>query len=133
MNKGQYLNLFYDARLTLKIEVIELEELINTLIKNDIDIDGINRLSISSAILSIQYKDFQKFKEIFNKYDGSYEIIGKDKRSTTIYTLRNRISLVIGIVIFFLSLMLLNEFVWSIDIKTEKNISPFEIRNLLYK
>ena len=29
--------------------------------------------------------------------------------------------------------MLLNEFVWSIDIKTEKNISPFEIRNLLYK
>ncbi|MBU5315810.1 sporulation protein YqfD [Clostridium bornimense] len=133
MNKGQYLNLFYDARLTLKIEVIELEELINTLIKNDIDIDSINRLSISSAILSIQYKDFQKFKEIFNKYDGSYEIIGKDKRSTTIYTLRNRISLVIGIVIFFLSLMLLNEFVWSIDIKTEKNISPFEIRNLLYK
>lgn len=133
MNKGQYLNLFYDARLTLKIEVIELEELINTLIKNDIDIDSINRLSISSAILSIQYKDFQKFKEIFNKYDGSYEIIGKDKRSTMIYTLRNRISLVIGIVIFFLSLMLLNEFVWSIDIKTEKNISPFEIRNLLYK
>ena len=29
--------------------------------------------------------------------------------------------------------MLFNEIVWSIDIKTEKNISPFEIRNLLYK
>ena len=133
MNKGEFLNLFYEARLTLKIEVIELEKLINDLIKNDIDIDSITRLSISSAILSIQYKDFQLFKEIFSKYDGSYEVIGKDKKSTTIYILKNRISLVIGILVFFLSLMLFNEIVWSIDIKTEKNISPFEIRNILYK
>lgn len=133
MDRGQFLNLFYEARLTLKIEVIELEELINNLIKSDIDIDSINRLSISSAILSIQYKDFQLFKEIFSKYDGSYKVIGKDKRSATIYILKSRISLVIGILIFFLSLMLFNEIVWSIDIKTEKNISPFEIRNLLYK
>lgn len=133
MNKGQFLNLFYEARLKLKIEVIELEELINNLIRNDIDIDSITRLSISSAILSIQYKDFQLFKEIFDKYDGSYKVIGKDRKSTTLYILKSRVSLLIGIIIFFLSLMFLNEIIWSIDIKTEKNISPFEIRNLLYK
>jgi similar to stage IV sporulation protein len=39
--------------------------------------------------------------------------------------------LVIGILIFFIVIYILSNYIWAIDIQTQKNLSPFEIRQQL--
>jgi similar to stage IV sporulation protein len=45
--------------------------------------------------------------------------------------LKKKVSLVIGAVLFFVVIFILSNYIWGIDIQTQRNLSPFEIRQQL--
>ena len=45
--------------------------------------------------------------------------------------MKRKVSLVIGVVMFFIVIYILSNYIWAIDIQTQKNLSPFEIRQQL--
>ena len=45
--------------------------------------------------------------------------------------MKRKVSLVIGTLIFFIVIYILSNYMWAIDIQTQKNLSPFEIRQQL--
>lgn len=45
--------------------------------------------------------------------------------------MRRKISLVIGMGLFFAVIYILSNYIWAIDIETQRNLSPFEVRQQL--
>lgn len=114
--------------VTLEVIVPSPEKFLNLLWKEDINIAHIKRESITTIILSIDYRDYDTLVAITNKCRGKVILI-KEKGGIFFFKgLLKKKSLLVGGVIFIGILFYLSTYIWAIEIKTEKNVSPYEIR-----
>lgn len=119
--------------LTIELQSRKLEKIINILNKNDIQISNIKKLSINVIEFDIDLNNYEKLDSLLTDTNSQIKIIKQTGITFFVQRLKKRISMLIGILIFAGIIAYLSNFIWGIDISTEKNISPYEIRQELNK
>lgn len=117
--------------IKIQIQSIMPEKFINLLWKNNIRVKNIKKINITTVTMDINLKDYNLLKNISKRTNTKMKIIDRRGISFFIIKTRNRKALIGGVFIFIGIIYFLSTFIWSIDIVTEKNISPFEIRDEL--
>ncbi|WMJ82308.1 sporulation protein YqfD [Clostridium sp. MB40-C1] len=117
--------------ITIETQSMLPEKFINLLWKNNINITNLRKIDITTMIMDVSLKDYYTIKEISKKTKTRIKIINRKGISFFIIKTHNRRALIGGIVIFAGIIYFLSTFIWSIDIVTEKGITPFELRSQL--
>ena len=83
-------------------------------------------------VMEIDWKDYDEIKEICRKTDTKLSISRRRGALFYLFLIKKNLSL-LGGAVFFLGVMLfLSTFIWSIEIESDKYLSPYEIRQKLY-
>lgn len=119
------------GRITVEIKLLNPDRILNIFWNRNINIYKINKKNISTMRLDIDYINYDEVCEVIKGLGGKITIV---KRKGTIFWLRSlkgKISLVVGLLVFLGVIFLLSNYIWAIDINVQENISPFEIRQQL--
>lgn len=123
---------YYNGIISIEIQSMIPERFINLLWKNDIKVRNISRIDITTMTMEINLRDYDKIKEICKKSETRIRITGRRGLFYYLFQIKRHLSLLGGVVFFVVAIFYLSNFVWSIDIDTERYISPYEIRQKLY-
>lgn len=124
----------YDkGTILMQVQSLMPEKFVNLLWKYDVNIKNIKRINVTTIVLKINLKDYDKTKIASKKTNSKIKIIER-KGISFILLRRNRvIALSIGIIIFICIMSYLSTYVWKICITTEKYLAPYEIRQQIAK
>mgnify|MGYP002564405603 CR=1 FL=1 len=89
-------------------------------------------MNLTTYTLEINYKDYDKFVNTCKDQVVKYKIRGRKGIGFYYVKIKKNIAMTIGAFIFILGLYLLSNYVWAVEIKTDKYIAPYEIRAFLY-
>lgn len=117
--------------ITVELQARELEKIINRLCKNNIEITNVKKLSVNIITFDVDLKNYENLREMIKDTNVKIKILNRSGITFFIQKLSRRVSIVLGILIFTGIIAYLSNFIWGIDITTEKNISPYEIRQEL--
>jgi len=117
----------------IKIEIKSMmpEKFINLLWKNNVNLKNINKRDITTVHFDSNLKDYITISEMARKTGTKLRILNRKGISFFILKIKKRQTLFIGVILFAAIIYYLSNFIWKINIDTEKNISPYEIRNEL--
>ncbi|ASW43664.1 sporulation protein YqfD [Clostridium isatidis] len=124
--------IFETGKLIIEIKVLNPERVLNILWNENINILNVKKVDIVTLRVTIEYKDYDNLKRIIKRLNGKVKIVGERGILFLLFRLKNKIFLCIGAGIFLIILLYLSTFVWSIEINTRNNLSPYEIRQDLY-
>lgn len=122
---------FMTGTLTIEVKVKDTERLLNILWTKNINISNITKIDITTLKFNIDYEDFEAAEEVVKKNKGKIKIIKRFGRIFVFRKIKNKIAFVLGAIVFMSILYILSTHIWAIDINTNKNIAPFEIRSQL--
>lgn len=114
--------------IVIEVLVPSPEKYLNLLWRKDIRIGDIKRKNIKKLILTIDYMDYEEVKEITENFGGKIKILNRKGKVFLFRRLMNKKSLIIAVFLFLGVLYYLSTYVWAIEIKTEENLPPYEIR-----
>ncbi|AEB76498.1 sporulation protein YqfD [Clostridium botulinum] len=117
--------------ITLEIQTFHPEKFINLLWKNGVSVKNIKKKSITTIAFQVSLKDYGVIRDIAKRTGTKIKIVGRKGLSFLIIKTQNRKTLVIGVAIFVGIIYYLSGFVWNINVTTENNVTPYEIRNQL--
>lgn len=117
--------------ITIEIQSHIPEKFINLLWKSGIQIKNIKKISITTVIMDINLRDFSNIEEIAHRTNSKIKIISRRGLTFFMIKVRRRTALVGGVLVFIFVLYYLSGFIWKIDIQTESNLAPYEIRRQL--
>lgn len=120
------------GKVTLDIELKQIEKFINCLYENNIKATKIKKIDIVKIRITVDYENLSRIIKIVKEYSGKYQIIKESGFKCFIDKIKKKITLFIGIVVFFIIIYCLSNYIWSINIETGENIAPFEIRKELF-
>lgn len=123
---------FESGRVIVEINILRPEILLNILWSEDIKIINVKRVDAATIRITIDYSDYKDVILIVKKLNGKCKVIGSKGRLFLIGKLKKKFFLSIGGGIFIILLLYFSTFVWSIEIATKQNVSPYEIRQQLY-
>lgn len=127
------MNKFNTGIMVLEILVSNPEAYLNALWKRDINIFDIKKKTIKKLVLTIEYNDYEEVEEVTKKFKGKIKVISKSGKVVFINKIKSKKTLVIGVFLFLGILYFLSTYIWAIEIKTEENVAPYEIRQDLKK
>lgn len=130
MNKFNF-DKYKKGIIRIEIHSIMPEKFINLLWKNNVYVKNIKKINITTVAMDINLKDYDMVQDISKRTNTKIRIINRKGISFFMIKTRKRKTLVGGIVIFAGMIYFLSTYIWFIDITTEKNITPFELRNQL--
>jgi len=119
------------GKVTIQAESHRPEKFVNLLWRNGANIKNIHKISITTIVMVINLKDFNKVEDAAQKTNTNIKIIENKGFTFFFIKLKRRIALFCGIFIFAGLLYYLSGFIWKVDIKTENNLTPYEIRQQL--
>jgi len=125
------INKYKRGTMTIEIQSHIPEKFLNLAWKNNIQIKNIRKRSITTIVMDINLKDFSLIEEIAQKTKSKIKIVSRRGVTFFLLKIRRRFALVGGVFIFIFILYFLSGFIWTIDIQTENNLSPYEIRQQL--
>lgn len=125
------LNKYKKSTITMEIQSFMPEKFINLLWKNNIDVKNIRKKDLTTFVLDISLKDYEKIEGIARKTDTKVKITNRKGAAFFLLKARKRRALLFGIAIFAFIIYYLSTFIWRIDIETDKNLTPYEIRRQL--
>ncbi len=117
--------------ITIEVNALMPEKMLNLLWNNEIYTCNIVKVNLTTIKFSIYFKDYKEAEILIKKHKGKVKIVKTSGIIVLIMKMKKRISLVVGTVLFFVVIYLLSNYIWAIDIQTERNLSPFEIRQQL--
>lgn len=117
--------------ITIEIQSHIPEKFINLLWKNGVQIKNIRKESITTMLMDISLRDYSRVEEVAQKTKTKIKVVGRKGFTFFLIKMRKRTALVGGVVVFVFILYYLSGFIWKIDIETENNLSPYEIRQQL--
>jgi similar to stage IV sporulation protein len=123
---------YYNGIIAIEIQSRIPERFINLLWKNEIKVKNISRIDITTMSMEISIRDYDKIKDICKKTDTRARITGRRGMFFYLFQIKRHLSLVGGVAFFAIAILYLSTFMWSIDIVTDKYISPYEIRQRIY-
>ncbi|MGL5149615.1 MAG: sporulation protein YqfD [Clostridium sp.] len=117
----------------VEVEIVMLgaERLINTLWSNGIRIEEVKKPSVGVLRFKVQYEHYKDICEEVKKYKGKIRIVKTEGLLFYLVKVKGKFSLAIGMGIFLVGLYILSSYVWAIEITTQRNVAPFEIRQEL--
>lgn len=127
------MNNFNTGNIVLEILVSNPEAYLNALWKRDINIFDIKKKTIKKLVLTIEYNDYEEVEEVTKRFKGKIKIVSKRGKVVLINKIKSKKTLVIGVFLFLGILYFLSSYIWAIEIKTEENVTPYEIRQDLKK
>ena len=119
---------FKRSSITLEIQSLIPEKIINLAWKSGIEIKNIERKDITTLRLTINLKDYKNLEKIVKKTQCKFKIVERTGIGFLILKLKKRRALILGCILFVIIIYYLSTYIWRIDITTEKNLSPYEIR-----
>lgn len=131
MKKMNKLTRYKRGTITLEVNSLSLERFINLLWKNGVVVKNASKKDICTMIIDIELKDYSIVKNLAIKTGTKINILNRKGISFLRIKYKHRKAFFIGIVIFICIIYYLGTFIWNIDIETENNISPYEIRQHL--
>lgn len=131
MKEMSKINKYKRGTMTIEIQSHIPEKFLNLAWKNNIQIKNIRKRSITTIVMDINLKDFSLIEEIAQKTKSKIKIVNRRGVTFFLLKIRRRFALVGGVFIFIFILYFLSGFIWTIDIQTENNLSPYEIRQQL--
>lgn len=117
--------------ITVQLQSKEIERIINVMWSHGIVITNMKRNSINVITFDTSFNNYYKVKELATRTKSKIKIINRRGMIFLKMKLKNRIAMVLGIFIFIGIIYYLSNYIWGIDITTERNIAPYEIRNEL--
>jgi similar to stage IV sporulation protein len=131
MKEMNNLKKYKRGTITIEIQSHIPEKFINLLWKNGVQIKNIRKESITTMLMDISLRDYSSVEEVAQKTKTKIKVIGRKGFAFFLIKMRRRTALVGGVVVFIFILYYLSGFIWKIDIETENNLSPYEIRQQL--
>ncbi|AND85662.1 sporulation protein YqfD [Clostridium tyrobutyricum] len=128
--KNNFYN-YKNAVITIEIQSIMPERFINLIWKNDVYIKNIIRKSVTTVVMDIRYKDYNKIKKIGKKTGTRIRIVRRWGLSFLILRIQKNKMLIFGVTIFIGIIYYMSTFIWQIQINSDSNLPPYEIRQKL--
>jgi len=119
------------GQITIEVSALMPEKILNVLWNNGVYTCNIVKSDITTIRFSINFKDYKEVEMLIKKYKGKVRIVNTSGIIVLLMKMKRKVSLVIGTLIFFIVIYILSNYMWTIDIQTQKNLSPFEIRQQL--
>lgn len=119
------------GQITIEVSALMPEKILNILWNNGIYTCNIIKVDLMTIRVTIYFKDYKEAEMLIKKYKGKVRIVNKSGIIVLLMKMRRKVSLVSGTVIFFIVIYMLSNYIWAIDIQTQRNLSPFEIRQQL--
>lgn len=120
-----------NGKIVIEVRVLNLEKLLNILWGREIRVYKAKKRNVATMILEIDYLNYEEVKEIIANLGGTVVIVNSKGFIFFLGSIKKRMSLAIGCIIFLGILYYLSTYIWSIKIDTQKNIPPFVIRQEL--
>lgn len=124
--------IFETGKLVVEIKALNPERVLNILWNENINILKVKKVDVVTVRGTIEYKDYDDLKRIVKRLNGKVKIVGERGILFFFFRLKNKMFLCIGAGVFLLILLYLSTFIWSIEINTRNNLSPYEIRQDLF-
>jgi len=119
------------GEITIEVSALMPEKILNILWDNRINTFNILKINLATIRFTIYIKDHQEAEKLIKNCKGKLRIVNTSGIIVLLMKMKRKASLAIGAGIFFIVLYALSNYIWSIDIQTQKNLSPFEIRQQL--
>lgn len=119
------------GKITIEVSALSIEKILNALWKNNIQTSNVTRRNLTTIRCSIMYSEYKQAVNVVKKLKGKIKVIGMNGVIVFILQIKRRLSLAVGFVVFFILLYLLSNNIWAIDIETQNNLTPFEVRKEL--
>ena len=123
---------FDSGKVIVEINILKPERLLNILWSENIHIINVKRIDAATVRLTIDFNDYEDLMKLVKKLNGKARIIGSRGILFFVGKLKHKFFLSLGGGVFVVLLIYLSTFVWSIEIVTKQNVSPYEIRQELY-
>jgi len=117
--------------MILEISTPSPEKLLNQLWLKNIEIASVSRINITTVRMMVDYKDYKIIEEVVKMAKGKLRIVDKKGGIFFLKKFKNGVTLALGSILFIILIYTMSTFVWSIEIKTGENVSPYEIRENL--
>lgn len=125
------LNNLKSGQITIEVSALMPEKILNILWNNEIYTCNIIKINLTTIRFTIYYKDYKEAGMLIKKYKGKVRIVKTSGMIVLLKKMKRKVSLVIGAGLFFVVIYILSNYIWAIDIQTERNLSPFEVRQQL--
>lgn len=118
---------------TIIIEIQSLipEKFLNLLWKNNVKVKKVKRTSLTSMIMEVPLCDYKIIEEMARRTKTKVKILQRKGIAFFILKARRKLTLFGGILLFIGIIYFLSTFIWGIDITTDKDLTPYEIRQQL--
>lgn len=123
---------FESGKVIVEINILKPERFLNILWSENIHIINVKRIDVATIQITIDYNDYEDVIQIVKRLNGKIKIVGSKGILFLVGKLKSKFFLTIGGGIFVILLLYFSTFVWSIEITTKQNVSPYEIRQQLY-
>ncbi len=117
--------------ITIEIQSLIPEKFVNLMWKNGVHIKNLKKENITTMIMDVNLRDYDKIEEIAKKTKTKIKITKRRGFAFFLIKIKRRIALVLGILLFMGILYYLSTFIWNIEISVDHNLSPYEIRQQL--
>ncbi|MBE6046970.1 MAG: sporulation protein YqfD [Clostridium sp.] len=122
---------FNKGIIILEVSVLSPERFLNVLWNKNIKISKVKKIDITTIRFQVNYEYYDEICEIVIRFQGKCRIISEKGLVFLFKKIKKRASLIVGLLMFLFGLYILSTYIWSIQIDTKKNISPYEIRKVL--
>lgn len=119
------------GKIRVKITSKKPEQLINLAWKKNIELLNIKRDDLYTFTAGIKSEFLQELEELCNETKSSIIVVSVSKGLRFFSNFKTHLTLLSGIGICIGLIVFLSCFIWKIDIKGDKHVSPYEIRQTM--
>lgn len=119
------------GEITIEVSALKPEKILNILWNNEIYISNVVKTDLMTIRFNMDFNDYKKAEILIKKHKGKVRIVKSSGIIVLLMKLKKKFSLVVGAGLFFLVIYILSNYIWAIDIETQRNLSPFEVRQQL--
>lgn len=132
MKKMYNLSKYKSGIINIEIQSARPERFVNQLWKSNVLIKNIRKKSITTIEMEVRLSDYKIIDELAKRTKTRIKITGRKGIAFFLIRARNKLTLSGGIILFILILYYLSTYIWGIEIKADKNIAPYDVRQQLY-
>ena len=122
---------FKRGKIIIEAQSVNTERFLNLLWKNKVDIKRVRRVNVATILMYVKLNDYNTILEVADKTNTKISIVGRSGMEFYWMKLKNRMFLIVGLAAFGALIYLLSTFIWGVYIVTERNLSPYEVRQEL--
>lgn len=122
---------FINGKMKLKIITKTPEKILNIFWKRGIKATNVNKENLYTISMTIKSEHFLEIEKICNETNSKLTVVKVSNILKIVSNFKIYLTLLFGVFISFGIIIFLSFFIWKIDIKGDKHISPYEVRQVM--